>query len=97
MRVLALYAASLSTAFVWGSVMVKKQFWTFLLSLCAMFVLIPNVANTAQATLAWDQNSEPDIGGYKIYYWGLRRPLCLQSRQRLPLVCYRYAFPHTIP
>jgi hypothetical protein len=27
----------------------------------------------------------------------LRRPLCLQSRQRLPLVCYRYAFPHTIP
>ncbi len=73
MRVFALYAASLATAFVWGSVMVKKQFWTFLLSLCAMFVLIPNVGNTAQVTLAWDPNAEPDIAGYKIYYGSVSR------------------------
>jgi hypothetical protein len=68
MRVLVLYAVSVTTAFVWGSTMVKKQFWTFLFSLCVMFVLFPNAGHSAHVTLAWDPNREPDIAGYRIYY-----------------------------
>lgn len=68
MRVFALYATSLTTAFAWGSIMVKKQFWIFLLGLCAMVVVFPNAGNTAQVTLAWDPNTDQGIAGYRIYY-----------------------------
>src|SRR5712671_658590 len=31
-------------------------------------VLAPSLAFAGQVTLAWDANTEPDLGGYKVYY-----------------------------
>jgi hypothetical protein len=39
----------------------------FLSSILILFQLATN-ANSAQVTLAWDPNTEPDVAGYRIYY-----------------------------
>jgi Fibronectin type III domain len=39
------------------------------MSLAAGFLFLPTVVNATQSVrLAWDANSEPDIGGYRLYY-----------------------------
>ena len=42
----------------------RYALYALLFALCAM----PVPAAAEQVTLAWDQNSEPDITGYKLYY-----------------------------
>jgi len=44
-----------------------KEFWMVLCCVCTMF-LYCHPGYAAQVTLAWDENTEPDIAGYKIYY-----------------------------
>jgi len=39
-----------------------------LLSLILILFQLATNANSAQVTLAWDPNTEPDVAGYKIYY-----------------------------
>lgn len=39
-----------------------------LLLICVSFVFNPGTADAEDITLRWDPNSEPDLGGYKIYY-----------------------------
>jgi hypothetical protein len=39
----------------------------FFVSILILFQLATN-ANSAQVTLAWDPNTEPDLAGYRIYY-----------------------------
>jgi hypothetical protein len=52
----------------------KKSAFFFLvvsgLSILLIFILslLPAAARAADVTVAWDQNPEPDVAGYKIYY-----------------------------
>ncbi|MGA1868315.1 MAG: tandem-95 repeat protein [bacterium] len=39
-----------------------------LVNFLALFIVYSSYANGAQVTLAWDQNSELDLAGYKLYY-----------------------------
>ncbi len=39
----------------------------FFVSILILFQLATN-ANSAQVTLAWDPNTDPDLAGYKLYY-----------------------------
>ncbi|MBN2517181.1 MAG: hypothetical protein JXC33_14250, partial [Deltaproteobacteria bacterium] len=47
-------------------------FLVLMLTLLLVFFIIPTFSiqniHAAEITLAWDQNSEPDIAGYRIYY-----------------------------
>ena len=45
----------------------QHRFTLLLLVPCILY-LMPSIANSAQLTLAWDKNAEPDIIGYKIHY-----------------------------
>lgn len=38
------------------------------LLICLGIALIPNLATADDITLKWDANTEPDLGGYKLYY-----------------------------
>jgi fibronectin type 3 domain-containing protein len=39
----------------------------FFVSILILFQLA-TLANSAQLTLAWDPNTEPDVAGYRVYY-----------------------------
>ena len=36
--------------------------------ICLLFIFVPGIGYTAEVTLAWDPNEEPDIAGYAIYH-----------------------------
>jgi hypothetical protein len=38
------------------------------LLICVGIAFIPNLATADDITLKWDANTEPDLGGYKLYY-----------------------------
>jgi hypothetical protein len=50
----------------------NSLFLVLAITVLVTFVIIPSYsiqkAHAAEITLAWDQNSEPDISGYRIYY-----------------------------
>jgi hypothetical protein len=50
----------------------NSLFLVLTITVLVTFVIIPSYsiqkAHAAEITLAWDQNSEPDIAGYRIYY-----------------------------
>jgi len=39
-----------------------------LLLIVATFIFLPSLAYSAEVTLGWDPNMEPDLAGYKVYY-----------------------------
>lgn len=45
-----------------------KDFLRYLLLTLGLFLLIFGYAEAKDVTLAWDQNPEPDVVGYKVYY-----------------------------
>lgn len=45
----------------------RFYFLCFFLKL-AIFIFLPNLAYSAEVSLAWDPNTETDLAGYKIYY-----------------------------
>lgn len=52
--------SNLSRLSFWGSILVLIP-----ILLCPLFI---QQADAASVTLAWDPNTEPDLGGYKLYY-----------------------------
>jgi hypothetical protein len=54
-----------------------SRFLVLAITVLVTFVIIPSYsiqkAHAAEITLAWDQNSEPDIAGYRIYYGRVSR------------------------
>ena len=46
----------------------SSRFSTFFIVISLYFLISINNVYAAQVTLGWDQNTEPDIAGYKIYY-----------------------------
>ena len=43
-------------------------FATLFLTLASILVLLPGSGYSAQVTIAWDANSEPEVAGYKLHY-----------------------------
>jgi hypothetical protein len=51
----------------------SSRFSTFFIIISLYFLISINNVYAAQVTLGWDQNTEPDIAGYKIYYGNASR------------------------
>jgi hypothetical protein len=47
--------------------MKRKILLFLLLSFILALFLVPDASNAAQVSLAWDENDEPDLAGYKLY------------------------------
>lgn len=59
--------------FSFGRIQLRRFFLSSVLSLLVFFLFFwIGSAYSAQVTLAWDPNTEPDVAGYRIYY-GLER------------------------
>jgi hypothetical protein len=51
-----------------GRVQLRRFFLSSVLSLLVLFFFLNGSAHSAQVTLAWDPNTDPDLSGYRIYY-----------------------------
>jgi hypothetical protein len=51
-----------------GQIELRRFFLPLVQSLLVLFFFLTGSVHSAQVTLAWDPNTEPDIAGYRIYY-----------------------------
>jgi hypothetical protein len=54
--------------FSFGRIQLRRFFLFSGLSLLVLFFFLTGSVHSAQVTLAWDPNAEPDVAGYRIYY-----------------------------
>jgi len=55
--------------FSFGQIQLRRFFLSSVLSLLVFLLFfLPGSGHSAQVTLAWDPNTEPDLAGYRIYY-----------------------------
>ena len=55
--------------FSFGRIQPRRVFLSLVLSLIiSLLFFLTGSAHSAQVTLAWDPNTEPDLAGYRIHY-----------------------------
>jgi hypothetical protein len=54
--------------FFFGRIHLRRDFLSSVLSFLGLLFFLTGSVHSAQVTLAWDPNTEPDVAGYRIYY-----------------------------